>query len=92
MILYGTGEGQTNPPGVSGALAVSVFPKPVLPVTVTIGGRTADVVYAGAAPSLVAGLFQMNVKIPEDVPSGNLDVVVTVGSARSQTGLTVAVR
>ena len=92
VILYGTGEGQTNPPGVSGALAVSVFPKPVLPVTVTIGGRTADVVYAGAAPSLVAGLFQMNVKIPEDVPSGNLDVVVTVGSARSQTGLTVAVR
>ena len=92
MVLYGTGEGQTIPPGVDGRLATAVFPKPVLPVSVTIGGRTADVLYAGAAPSLVAGLFQINVKIPEDVPAGNQEVIVTVGSAGSQAGLTVAVR
>ena len=92
VILYGTGEGQTNPPGVSGRLATAVFPKPVLPVSVTIGGRTADVLYAGAAPSLVAGLFQINAKIPEDLSPGAQEVTVTVGAARSQAGLTVAVR
>ena len=92
IVLYGTGEGQTAPEGVDGLLAVNVFPRPVLPVSVTIGGRTADVLYAGAAPSGVAGFFQVNAKVPEDAPSGNLDVVVTVGAAPSQAGLTVAVR
>ncbi|MBM3810210.1 MAG: hypothetical protein FJW20_01115 [Acidimicrobiia bacterium] len=90
--LFGTGEGQTNPPGVDGQLATQVFPRPVLPVSVTIGGRTADLLYAGAAPSLVAGLLQVNAKIPEDSPSGDLEVIVTAGNARSQTGLTVAVQ
>ncbi len=92
VILYGTGEGQTNPPGVTGSLALTQFPRPVLPVSVTIGGRTADVLYAGAAPSQIAGLFQINVKVPEDLPAGAHDVIVTVGTARSQSGLTVAVR
>jgi uncharacterized protein (TIGR03437 family) len=92
VILYGTGEGQTTPPGVTGSLSITQVPRPVQTVSVTIGGRQADVLYAGAAPSQVAGLFQVNVKVPEDVPSGNQEVIVTVGSARSQTGLTVAVR
>jgi uncharacterized protein (TIGR03437 family) len=92
VLLYGTGEGQTNPPGVNGRLALLTFPRPVLPVSVTIGGITADVLYAGAAPQFVAGFFQMNVKVPEDAPSGNLDVIVGIGNARSQSGLTVAVR
>jgi uncharacterized protein (TIGR03437 family) len=64
----------------------------LLPVSVTIGGRNADVLYAGAAPNQVAGVFQANAKVPEDSPVGNVEVAVTVGSARSQTGLTVAVR
>lgn len=63
-----------------------------LPVSVTIGGITADVLYAGTAPQNVAGFFQMNVKVPENAPSGALEVIVTVGGVRSQTGLTVAVR
>jgi uncharacterized protein (TIGR03437 family) len=92
VLLYGTGEGQTNPPGVNGRLALLTFPRPVLPVGVTIGGITADVLYAGAAPEFVAGFFQMNVKVPEDAPSANLDVIVNVGNARSQSGLTVSVR
>jgi uncharacterized protein (TIGR03437 family) len=73
-------------------MALLTFPRPVLPVSVTIGGITADVLYAGAAPQFVAGFFQMNVKVPENAPSGNLDVIVTVGNGRSQSGLTVAVR
>ncbi|MCC6540551.1 MAG: SBBP repeat-containing protein [Bryobacterales bacterium] len=92
VVLYGTGEGQTDPPGADGLLALTRFPKPVLPVSVTIGGLAADVLYAGAAPQGVAGFFQVNAKVPENASSGALEVIVTVGAARSQTGLTVAVR
>jgi len=92
VVLFGTGEGQTDPPGSDGRLATSVFPKPVLPVSVRIGGLAAEVLYAGAAPGLVAGVIQVNVRIPAEAASGNVPVVVTVGSASSQADLTVAVR
>ncbi len=93
VILFGTGEGQTNPAGADGQLASAVFPKPALPVSVTFGGLPAEeVLYAGAAPGQVAGLFQINVRIPAEVASGDVPVVVTVGTAPSQSGLTVAVQ
>src|SRR5258708_14386715 len=41
VFLFATGEGQTNPPGVTGKLAVSAFPAPVLPVTPQLGGEVA---------------------------------------------------
>jgi uncharacterized protein (TIGR03437 family) len=72
VVLYGTGEGQTSPTGVDGRLALNVFPKPVLPVSVRIGGRVAEVLYFGAAPGLVAGVSQANVRIPADVSTGKL--------------------
>lgn len=92
VMLFGTGEGQTNPGGTDGLVASQVFPRPVLPVSVTIGGRTANVLYAGAAPGLVAGMFQMNVEVPRDTESGDAEVIVTVGTARSPGGVTIAVR
>ena len=92
VVLFGTGEGRTNPPGVDGKLAAGTFPKPVLPVRVRIGEIDAETLYAGAAPGLVAGVFQINVRVPADVASGDVPVVVTVGNASSQPELTVAVR
>ena len=52
--LFGTGEGMTNPAGVDGRIAATTFPAPLLPVTVTIAGRNAQVQYFGAAPENVA--------------------------------------
>jgi uncharacterized protein (TIGR03437 family) len=92
VVLYGTGEGQTNPRGVDGRIASSVFPKPLGSVSVTIGGIAAQVLYAGAAPGLVAGVFQINATLPPGVPSGAVSVVVTVGTASSQPGLTLSVQ
>lgn len=94
VVLYGTGEGQTNPRGVDGRIATSIYPKPLLPVKVSIGGvdATAGVVYAGAAPTLVAGVFQINVTVPQSLPAGAVPVVVTVGTASSQSGLTVSLK
>jgi uncharacterized protein (TIGR03437 family) len=61
-------------------------------VTVTIAGINAPVQYAGAAPGLVAGVMQINVQIPDGVPSGPQPVIVQVGQAQSQSGVTVAIQ
>lgn len=94
IVLYGTGEGQTNPPGVNGRIALTEYPKPVLPVKVTIDGvdATAGITYAGASPTLVAGVFQIDVTVPMNVSTGAVPVVVTIGSASSQSGLTVSLQ
>ena len=92
VVLYGTGEGQTNPPGVDGRVNKTEFPKPVLPVKVTLGGIEAEVAYFGVAPFLVSGLFQANVKVPAGVTPGDVPVIITVGTASSPAGVTVAVK
>jgi uncharacterized protein (TIGR03437 family) len=92
VILFGTGEGQTNPPGVDGQLAVSVYPKPITPITVKIGGSNGEVLYYGAAPTLVAGVLQINVKIPAGIPDGNATVQIFEGSSQSPATITVAVK
>lgn len=92
IVLYGTGEGATDPTGTNGLLANSVFPKPRQPVTVRIGGKNAEVLYAGAAPGLVAGVFQVNVRIPADVEAGAQPVIVQVGANSSPADVTVAVQ
>ena len=92
IVLFLTGEGQTDPPGSDGQIANGVYPKPALPVRVDMGGIQAEVLYAGAAPGQVAGLMQVNAKIPENSNSGPVPVQVTVGTAQSQRSLTVAIR
>lgn len=92
IVFFATGEGQTDPPGTDGQIANGTYPKPTLPVRVDMGGIQAEVLYAGAAPGQVAGLFQVNARIPSNSNSGPVPVQVTVGTAQSQRLLTVAVR
>jgi trimeric autotransporter adhesin len=91
LSFYATGEGQTLPAGVDGRLAALPLPSPVAPLTVTIGGVAAEVRYAGGAPGQIAGVMQVNVVVPGGL-AGAVPVVVTVGGAASQGGVTVAVR
>jgi uncharacterized protein (TIGR03437 family) len=60
----------------------------------TIGGLDAQVVeYAGAAPFEVAGVLQINVRVPAGVTPGDaVPVVVTIGNSASQKNLTISVR
>lgn len=90
-MLYATGTGETDPPGIDGLLADSVLPQPLLPVSVTIGGQAAEIKYAGAAPGVVAGIVQVNVRIPDGVGSGGVPVQLRVGDHVSQAGVTVNV-
>jgi uncharacterized protein (TIGR03437 family) len=86
--LYATGEGQTSPAGMDGALAnTQPFPAPNLPVSVTVGGISVTPVYAGAAPTEVAGLMQIVFAIPSGVqPGGYVPVEVTAGNASTVGG------
>ncbi|HEV2690527.1 MAG TPA: hypothetical protein VGV35_18345, partial [Bryobacteraceae bacterium] len=93
--IFATGEGQTDPPGVDGSLGASFLPlpKPILPVTVQIDGQPATVFYAGAAPSLPAGVLQVNARVPHGVRRGvSVPISISVGTASSQTGVTLAIR
>ena len=90
--LFATGEGQTTPAGVDGKLARAPLPRPVLPVTVQIGGRDSVVTYAGAAPGLPAGVMQVNVRVPAQTATGPAPVTITVGGVSSQAKVTVSVQ
>ncbi len=92
--MFATGEGLTTPAGEDGRLASgATLPKPQLPVTVTIGGQAATIAYAGAAPGMVAGLLQVNARIPQNVTPGSaVAVVLKIGQATSPSGVTIAVK
>jgi uncharacterized protein (TIGR03437 family) len=94
VVFYATGGGQTDPPGVDGEITKDVLARPRLPVWVWIQGREAEVLYAGAAPGIVSGVMQVNIKLPMDIPSDNkVSVTMKVGNwGPSQEGVTMAVR
>ena len=79
VIVYATGGGQTNPPGVDGKISVSPYPKPVLPVTVTVGGVNAHLPYCGAQPNVIAGMLEIKVQLPASVSGSAVPLVLNVG-------------
>ena len=94
IAIYMTGEGQTAPAGVDGAIIVgaSALKQPVLPVTAYVGGIAADIAYAGSAPGLVSGIMQVNLTIPLGAPTGDsVQVLINVGTASANV-VTVAVQ
>jgi uncharacterized protein (TIGR03437 family) len=92
IALFATGEGISDIPGVDGRVATSIFPKPQASVSVEIGGKPADLRYAAAAPSAVAGALQVNVAIPDGVGSGAVPVKLTIGGQASAGGVTISVK
>jgi uncharacterized protein (TIGR03437 family) len=92
VVLYGTGEGATDQQNLDGKPSAAPLAKPKLPVRVRISGRDADILYAGAAPGLIAGVLQINVRIPDDSPSGAVPVQLLVGDRSSPQNVTIAVQ
>jgi uncharacterized protein (TIGR03437 family) len=92
ITLYATGEGQTSPAGVDGKPVTTPQPRPLLPVSVTIGGLPATVLSAVEQAGTV-GVMQLTVVVPGGVQLGNaVPVVLQVGTASSPAGVTIAVR
>jgi uncharacterized protein (TIGR03437 family) len=93
VVLYATGEGETEPSGQDGKPAAEPLPRPKLPVTATIGGQAAEVLYAGGAPGLLAGLLQINVRVPEQIDAAlEVPVAVRIGDAETQSGVTLSIK
>ncbi len=97
VTLYATGEGDTIPHGIDGNVAaytrVADLPVPKQKLTVTVGSVPAEIIYAGEAPLAVAGLLQVNFRIPSDAPVGDaVPLVLTVGAAASPDGVTMAIK
>jgi uncharacterized protein (TIGR03437 family) len=93
IMIFGTGAGPMNPPLQDGQLApASNLSRPTSLVTVTINGMDCPVGYAGSAPGLLNGIFQVNCVVPAGLtPGPAIPVVVQVGKVSSQAGLTMAI-
>jgi trimeric autotransporter adhesin len=91
--IFGTGQGVTSPPSLTGAVSTGAGNSAVLPVKVTIGGIDAIVQYQGAAPGLISGSLQVNAFVPPDVTPGiAVPLSISIGGLASQPGVTIAVR
>jgi len=97
--LFGTGAGLMSPAWPDGSLVISTpYSRPNAPVTVKIDGELAELLYAGAAPTLPTGALQINVRIPPLIPQlagsppDTVSISVTVGSSTTTRTVTVAVR
>ncbi|HTP33546.1 MAG TPA: hypothetical protein VMJ75_15310 [Candidatus Acidoferrales bacterium] len=79
LTIYAIGLGPTNPAGVTGQPAPSseplarVIPTPIVNFGGGIGGTQVVPFFAGLTPTY-AGLYQLNVTIPSDVPKGTVNL------------------
>lgn len=63
-----------------------------LPISVRLGDYLAEVLYAGPVDGY-PGLLQVNARVPAGyIVPGNMSVIITVGQAFSQAGVTIAVK
>jgi len=87
IVLYGTGFGATNPAYPAGQLVSTALTLSATP-TVTVGGASAKVVFAGLT---AAGLYQINVTVPDTAPDGDLPVVAQISGSSTQASAIITV-
>ena len=91
LALFVTGDGVTDPPLPDGVAPDVPLPPLALPVKVTVGSASAEVVYAGAAFGL-PGMAQVNIRVPAVAPSDAVPIQVIVGGNSRNQPVTIAVR
>jgi uncharacterized protein (TIGR03437 family) len=81
ILLFATGLGQTNPPYPVGQVLAAAYPVPdVSKVSVLIGGQPALVQFAGMT---YAGVFQINIQVPNGILAGDQPIVLGVAGQAS---------
>lgn len=90
--LFGAGGGALSPAVTEGGVAGTALSNIVAPYSATVNGVDSKVWYAGTAPGLVFGVYQVNVQLPADVATGSANIVVKVGDSQSQSDITVFVK
>jgi len=91
VALYLTGAGLTAPPTTDGMIPGLPLPQLALPVTVTVGGTSAPVVYAGSAFGL-PGMAQVNIRVPAVAASNAVPVQVAIGGNSRDQAVTIAIQ
>ncbi|MFN7922504.1 MAG: S8 family serine peptidase [Bryobacteraceae bacterium] len=82
--LYANGLGPvTNTPPTGEPTPADPLPYSRSVPTVTVGGRPAEVLFSGLSPFSV-GLYQINIRLAPDTPTGIQPVVVTVEGVASK--------
>ena len=81
VVVWANGAGLLDPLPTDGSITGTLLAKPVLPVSVTYGGPRCDILYAGAAPGLVAGVLQVNARLPTGAVALNDAIQVKIGEA-----------
>jgi trimeric autotransporter adhesin len=95
IVLFATGAGYTTNAAdgqpAPTTCGIACLPTPLGTVTVKIGNQFVTPSYAGGAPSLVAGVMQVNAPIPTTIIPGAVLVEVLVNGYPTQPGVTIAV-
>jgi uncharacterized protein (TIGR03437 family) len=94
VVMYATGMGQTDPPGNDGAVTAGPpFPAPLLPISVFIDNQPAELIYAGTATGAVAGIVQINARVPYTASTqGGILVTIQAGNFLSPATVTLALQ
>lgn len=77
--FFATGVGVWNPPVQDGSINLFATNFTAKNISVTIGGQTAPIYYAGSAPFEPWGMIQMIVIVPNGITSGQQALVLTIG-------------
>jgi uncharacterized protein (TIGR03437 family) len=92
LVIYCAGLGAVAPSVATGSAAPGSPPaKASSAVTVTIGGQPAPVAFAGLTPTY-AGLYQVNVTVPNGITAGPSVPVIVTAAGLSSPPVTVAVQ
>jgi uncharacterized protein (TIGR03437 family) len=92
LVIYCTGLGEVDPSVTTGSPApASPLSNAVNPVTVTIGGIDANVLFAGLTPTQV-GLYQVNIVIPAGITPGAQVPLIISAAGQASAPVTIPVQ
>src|SRR5205807_1044403 len=92
ITVFVNGFGQTIPPDTEGSLPENSAVTSRLPMRVTIDGQPAEIVGLSRAAGVVSSVLGVRIRVPAGLTPGAKVLLLQVGSAFSQTGVTVVVR
>ena len=88
--VYASGLGATNPVLPAGQIPTSLYVT-TTPTNASIGGIPATVLFSGLAPGF-PGVYQLNIRVPDNVGSGNQLIIIWNGGGVSQDSLSLPVK
>jgi uncharacterized protein (TIGR03437 family) len=83
VVIYALGLGTLTPEGVSGAAAEIGMTTAAMP-EIVLGNARLEVLYSGVTPGFV-GLYQVNVRMPEEMPGGGQTALMLTQAGQTAT-------